>query len=71
MGVTGVLCVSLGSITVNLHDILDSRRACAYSEADFSSQNGDRASGCTAEEQRSVVRYFLWAKGRSAEDIHK
>jgi hypothetical protein len=26
---------------------------------------------CTAEEQPSVVRVFLWAKGLSAKDIHK
>jgi hypothetical protein len=26
---------------------------------------------CTIEEQRSVVRYFLWAKGLNAKDIHK
>jgi hypothetical protein len=27
--------------------------------------------GCTTEEQRSVLRFFLWAKGRTAKDIHK
>jgi hypothetical protein len=27
--------------------------------------------GCATEEQRSVVRFFLWAKGASAKDIHK
>jgi hypothetical protein len=42
MDVIGFLCVSLGSSTVQLHDSLGSRRACTYSEADFSSQNGDR-----------------------------
>jgi hypothetical protein len=26
---------------------------------------------CNAEEQRSVVRYFLWEKGLNAKDIHK
>jgi hypothetical protein len=25
---------------------------------------------CTAEEQRSVVRFFLWAKGLNTTDIH-
>jgi hypothetical protein len=40
MDVIGSLCVSLGSSTAQLHDILGSRRAC--SEAGFSSQNGDR-----------------------------
>jgi hypothetical protein len=42
MDVVSFLCVSLAS-TVQLHDSLGSRRACAYSEAAFSSQNGDRA----------------------------
>jgi hypothetical protein len=55
MDVIEFLCVSLGSSTVQLHDSLGSRRACAYSEAGFSTQNGDRALGCTTEEQRSVV----------------
>jgi hypothetical protein len=26
---------------------------------------------CTIEEQGSVVRFFLWAKGINAKDIHK
>jgi hypothetical protein len=26
---------------------------------------------CTTEEQRSVVRFFLWAKGLNAKDIDK
>jgi uncharacterized membrane protein len=42
LDVIGFLCVSLGSSTVQLHDSLGSRRTCAYSEAGFSSQNGDR-----------------------------
>jgi hypothetical protein len=41
MDVIGFLCVSLGSSTVQLHDSLGIRRACACSEAGFSSQNGD------------------------------
>jgi hypothetical protein len=41
--VIGFLCLSLGSSTVQLHDSLGSRRACAYSEAGFGSQNADRA----------------------------
>jgi hypothetical protein len=69
MDVTGFLCVSLGSSTVQLHDSLGSRRACSCSEAGFSSQNGDRA---------SVVYYrtaafccaFSWEKGLNAKDIH-
>jgi hypothetical protein len=43
MNVIGFPYVSLGSSTVQLHDRLGSRRACACSEAGFSSQNGDRA----------------------------
>jgi hypothetical protein len=43
MDVIGFLRVSLGSSTVQLHDSLGSRRACACSESGFSSQNGDRA----------------------------
>jgi hypothetical protein len=45
MDVIGFLCISLGSGTVKLHDSLGSIRACACSEAGFSSQNGDRDSG--------------------------
>jgi hypothetical protein len=40
MDVIGFLCVSLGSSTVQLHDRVGSRHACAYSEAGFSSRNG-------------------------------
>jgi hypothetical protein len=43
MDVIGFLCVSLGSHTAQIHDNLGSRRACAPSEAGYSSQNGDRA----------------------------
>jgi hypothetical protein len=43
MDVIGFLCVSLGSSTIHLHDSLGRRRACACSEAGFSSQNGDHA----------------------------
>jgi hypothetical protein len=50
-------CVSLGSSTVQLHDSVGSRRACACSEAGFNIQNGDRARGYTTEEQRSFVRF--------------
>jgi hypothetical protein len=42
MDVIVYLCVSLASSTIQLHDSLGSRRACACSEAGFSSQNGDR-----------------------------
>jgi hypothetical protein len=43
MDITGFLCVSLGSSTVQIYDRLGSRSACAYSEAGFTSQNVDRA----------------------------
>jgi hypothetical protein len=43
MDVIGFLCVSLGSSIVQLHVSVDSRPACAYSEAGFSSQIVDRA----------------------------
>jgi hypothetical protein len=43
MDVVGFLCLSLGSSTVQLHDSLGSRCACACSEAGFGSQNGHRA----------------------------
>jgi hypothetical protein len=71
MDVIGFLCVSLVWSTVQLHDSSGSRRACICSEAGFSSQNGDRVSGCTTEEQGSVVRFFLWADGLDAKDIYK
>jgi hypothetical protein len=43
MDVVGFLCVSLGGSTVQLHDRLGSRRACAFLEAHLSSQIGDSA----------------------------
>jgi hypothetical protein len=43
MDVIGFLRVSLGGSTVQLHDSLGSRRACACLEAGFSSKNGDHA----------------------------
>jgi hypothetical protein len=43
MDVRDFLYVSLGSSTVKLHENLGSRRACACSEAGFSSQNCDSA----------------------------
>jgi hypothetical protein len=42
MNVVSFLCVPLGSSAVQLHESLGSRCAYAYSEAGFSSQNGDR-----------------------------
>jgi hypothetical protein len=43
MDAIGFLCVSLGNSTVQLDDIPGSRRESAYSEAGFSSHNGDCA----------------------------
>jgi hypothetical protein len=71
MDVIGFLCVSLGSSTIQLRDSLDSRRECTCLEAGFDSQNGDRARRCTTEEQRSVVRFFVWAKGLNENVIHE
>jgi hypothetical protein len=64
------LCVSLGSTTVQLYDSLGSRRACACSEAGFSSQNGVRA--WRIYYRRAAFCWeFLWAKELTAKDIHK
>jgi hypothetical protein len=65
------LCVPLGSSTVQLHDSLGSRRACACSEAGFGGQTGDRGWGWTTEEQAFCCAFFLWSKGLNAKDIHK
>jgi hypothetical protein len=66
----GFLCVSLGSSTVQLHDSLGSRRACACSGAGFSSQNGDSA-WSVYYRRTAFCCAFLWAKGLNANDIHK
>jgi hypothetical protein len=61
------LCESLGSSTVQFHDSLGSRRACACSEAGFSSQNW-RPCLWSILLKNSVL---LWTKGLNAKDIHK
>jgi hypothetical protein len=71
MDVVRFLCVSLGSNTVQLYENLGSRHVCAFSDAGFSSQNGDRSSGFATEERHSLVCLFVWAKGLNAKDIHK
>jgi hypothetical protein len=43
MDVISFLCVSLSSSIVQHHNSPGIRRACACSQAGFSSQNGDRA----------------------------
>jgi hypothetical protein len=69
MDVIGFLCVSLGSSTIQLHDSLGSRCTCAYSEAGFSSQNGDNA--WVYYRRVAFCCAFLWAKGLSAKVILK
>jgi hypothetical protein len=59
MDVIGFLCVSLGSSTVQLHDSLRSRHACACSEAGFSSQYGDRSVVRFCEQKDSMQRIFI------------
>jgi hypothetical protein len=70
MDVIGFLRVSLGSSTVHLHDSLGSRRACAYSEAGFSSQWRPCLS-TVLPKSNVLLCVFLWAKGLNAKDIHK
>jgi hypothetical protein len=71
MDVIGFLCVSLGSRTVQLHDSLGSRLACPCAEADFSSQNGDRALGLYYRRAVFCLCFFVWAKWLSTKDNHK
>jgi hypothetical protein len=70
MEVMRFLLVSVGSSTVHLHDRLRSRRACACSEAGFSSQIP------TVLEECPILRVtfccaFLWPKGLCANDVNK
>jgi hypothetical protein len=69
MNVIVFLRVSLGSSTVQLYD-RHSRCACAYSEAGFNSQHGDRA-WRLYNRRAAFCCAFLWAKGLNAKDIHK
>jgi hypothetical protein len=43
MDVVRFLCLPLVSSTVQLHDSLGSRRACACSDVGFNSQNDERS----------------------------
>jgi hypothetical protein len=70
MDVIGFLCVSLGSSTVQLHDSLGNRRACACSDAGLCSQNGERAWGIYYR-RAAFCCAFLWAKEFNAYSIHK
>jgi hypothetical protein len=58
MDVIGGLCVSLGRSTVSFMTVWVADKACACSDAGFSSQNGHRAWGCTTEEKSSIVRFY-------------
>jgi hypothetical protein len=64
IGVTGFLCVPLRTSTVQLHDSLRSRRACARSQAGFNGQNGDRAYGVyyrgTSASNRNEYQDYSW-----------
>jgi hypothetical protein len=71
MGVIGFVYVALGSSTVHLHDSVGNRSARACSETGFSSKSGTVIEECITEEQNYLLRFFLWAKGLNAKDIHK
>jgi hypothetical protein len=64
MDVISFLCVTLGSGTVQLHDSLGSRSACACSEAGFSSKNGDRAYGVYYRRVAFCCEFFLGGEGK-------
>jgi hypothetical protein len=68
MDVIGFLCVSLGNSTVQLHDSLGSRHACACSEVTFGSQNGDRASGVYYQRATFSCAFF-WGQKDSLQMI--
>jgi hypothetical protein len=64
MDVIHFLYVSLGSSTVHLHKSLGSRRGCVCSEADFSSQNGDRSQGLYYRRAVFSCAFFLSKRAR-------
>jgi hypothetical protein len=57
MDVIDFLCVSLGSSTVQLHDSVGSRSACACSEDGFNSQNATVLEDCTIEDERPFTLF--------------
>jgi hypothetical protein len=63
MAVIVFLCVSRVSSTVQLHDSLGSRRACACSVAGFRSENGDRAWGVYYRRAALYCASFCGQKG--------
>jgi hypothetical protein len=62
MDVIGFLFVSLGSSTVQLHDSLSSRRACANSDAGFRSQKSDHAWGVYYRREAFCCVFFCGQK---------
>jgi hypothetical protein len=71
MNVIGFLFVSLGSSTVQLHDSLGIRLACACSVAGFSSKMATVLEGILPKNSVLVCSFLLWAKGLNAKDIDK
>jgi hypothetical protein len=70
MDLIDFLYVSPGSRTVQLHDSLGIRCACACSEAGFSFKMATVLEECITKEHRFVV-HSLRAKGLTVKDIHK
>jgi hypothetical protein len=62
----GSLCVSLGSSTVQ---VADANAHVQWLVSVVKMVN--MLEGCITEEQRSVVHFFLCAKGPCAKDIHR
>jgi hypothetical protein len=62
MDVTGSLCISLGSSTVQLHASPGRRRACACSHAGFSSQNGEQLEKCITKSSALLCVFFFVGK---------
>jgi hypothetical protein len=69
MDVIGFLCVSLGSSRVQLYDSIRKIRSYIFSEARFSSQNGDRAWGIYYRGAAFCCVFFVGK--RTEKDIHK
>jgi hypothetical protein len=64
------MCITRKQHSPASYDSLDSRCACACSEAGFSGQKATVLENSNIEEQRSAVR-FLWTKGLNEKNIHK
>jgi hypothetical protein len=70
MDVTGFLCISLGSNTVQLCDGLGSRHPCHVQRLVSVVKMATVLQEYTTKEQCSLV-HFLWSRGLNAKDIHK